>query len=79
MFTLDEPPTDYFREAYNFTPDDAWQIYEIGTSWSIVRGRSTGHNEGVELPLEPFGDGDGCLAARRRCRFGIAAMSDRPG
>ena len=24
MFTLDNPPRDYFREAYGFTPDDAW-------------------------------------------------------
>ncbi|MEM9998291.1 MAG: S46 family peptidase [Bacteroidota bacterium] len=24
MFTLDNPPLDYFREAYDFAPDDAW-------------------------------------------------------
>ncbi|NNF58283.1 MAG: S46 family peptidase, partial [Rhodothermaceae bacterium] len=24
MFTLDEPPLDYFRETYDFAPDDAW-------------------------------------------------------
>ncbi len=24
MFTLDEPPLEYFREEYGFTPDDEW-------------------------------------------------------
>ena len=24
MFTVDEPPTDYFRETYGFAPDQAW-------------------------------------------------------
>ncbi len=27
MFTLDEPPLDYFRDEYGFTPDDDWFLH----------------------------------------------------